>query len=188
MGILTWFLDFNCWRQWWWILVCSTVCLFVLHPVLEALVPCRYHFESHCWDLLSHVTHLFLSLSFVVYSQDLLSHCSLLPELWISCWLYCWCFLFLRVVWTSFGTQAPNVCQCCLHVYTSVCRIVLCHFSLVPDCLRSLYTCTEFEIIFIFLFNITMYICIVVLKANKNTKQIHYAFTFSLFPLDWVPW
>jgi hypothetical protein len=35
-------------------------CLLVLHPVLEALVPCCHHFESCFWGLLSHVTHLFL--------------------------------------------------------------------------------------------------------------------------------
>ncbi len=148
MGILAWFLELNCQRQWWWILVCSTICLFVLHPLLEALVPCRHHFESHCWDLLCHVTHLFLSLSFVVYSRHLLGHCSLLSALWIPCWLYCLCFLFLPFVWTSSGMPAPNVCQCCLNVSASVCRIVFWHLNFVPDCVQRLYTSTEFQFYF----------------------------------------
>jgi hypothetical protein len=94
-------------------------CLLVLHPVLEAIVPsCCHHFESYYWDQLSHVTPLFLSLSFVVYNQDLLGHGSLLPALWIP-WLHCLCFSFFVL------------CKSALAHILKVCANSVCMFKLL---------------------------------------------------------
>ena len=76
-------------------------------------------------------------------------------------------FVFFSFVLTSFGTQVPNVCQC-LHVETSVHGIALWHLNLVTDCLRRLYTCTEFELLFIFIIDITMQMHV---HLHNNSKS-----------------